>query len=89
MCDEEHLAAQMRRNSAEDLAVNLKRDIESFFTQKYATTSCHFQEVLPQGSDMARVDFTISRDSDFRRRYVGSAGYIDGHLTLGKVIRLM
>lgn len=89
MCDEEHLAAQLRRNSMEDLSVNLKRDIESFFAQKYATTSCHFQEVFPQGGEMAKVDFTVSRDSDFRRRYVGSAGYIDGHLTLGKVIRLM
>lgn len=89
MCDEEHIAAQLKRNSAEDLAVNLKRDIESFFAQKYATTSCSFQELLPQGSEMAKVDFTVSRDSDFRRRYVGNAGYIHGHLTLGKVIRLI
>ena len=89
MCDEEHIASKLRRNGEEDLVVNLKRDIESFFAQKYATTSCHFQELLPQESEMAKVDFTVSRDSDFRRRYVGSAGYVDGHLSLGKVIRLM
>lgn len=89
MCDEEHIAAKLKRNSGEDLIVNLKRDIESFFSQRYATTSCHFQTILAQGGETAKVDFTVSRDSDFRRRYVGSAAYIDGHLSLGKVIRLM
>lgn len=89
MCDENEIAAKLKRNRGEELIANLKRDIESFFSQKYDTTSCHFQLVVPQGDDMARVDFTVSRDRDFTRRYVGSAGYVDGHLSLGKVIRLM
>jgi hypothetical protein len=89
VCDEEHLASKLKRNSGEELTVNLKRDIESFFAQKYGTSSCHFQLLFPQGDDMAKVDFTVSRDRDFTRRYVGSAGYIDGHLSLGRVIRLM
>lgn len=88
MCDEEHIASALRRNAAEDLTSNLKRDIEAFFAQKYGASSCRFQNVTPQGDDMARVDFTVSRDSDFTRRYVGSAAYVDGHLSLGKVIRL-
>ena len=37
---------------------------------------------------MARIDFTVSRDSDFTRRYVGNAGYIDGHSSLARVVRL-
>lgn len=89
MCDEERMASKLKRISGEDLTTNLKRDIESFFAEKYGTSSCCFQLVVPQGDDMAKVDFTVSRDSDFTRRYVGSAGYVDGHLSLGEVIRLM
>lgn len=89
MCDEAHIAAKLKRRDGEDLVVNLKRDIEAFFAEKYATTSCSFHQLLPQESEMAKVDFTVSRDSDFRRRYIGKAGYIDGHLSLGQVIRLM
>jgi hypothetical protein len=89
MCDELHIAEQLKRNLGEDLATNLTRDIESFFAQKYGTSSCRFQRLVPQSEDMAQVDFTISRETEFTRRYVGSAGYIDGHLTMGKVIRLM
>ena len=89
MCDEEHIAAQLQRNPEEDLTANLTRDIEAFFAQKYGTSSCRFQRVVAQGEEMAQVDFTVSREPDFRRRYVGSAGYVDGHLSLGKVIRLM
>jgi hypothetical protein len=29
------------------------------------------------------------RDNEFTPRYVGNAGYIDDHLSLGQVIRLM
>ena len=89
MCDEEHIAAQLKRNSTEDLATNLTRDIEAFFAQKYGTSSCRFQRLVPQGENIAQVDFTVTRDSDFTRRYVGNIGYIDGHLSMGKVIRLM
>ena len=89
MCDEDHIAATLQRNHAQDLATNLKRDIEAFFAQKYGGSSCRFHLVAPQGEEMARVDFTVSRDSDFTRRYVGSVGYVDGHLSLGQVIRLM
>ena len=89
MCDEEQIAAKLKRNSGEDFVGNLKRDIEAFFAQKYSTSACRFQQILPEGGDMAKVDFTVSRGSDFHRRYIGSAGYIDGHLSLGKVIRLM
>jgi hypothetical protein len=89
MCDEDHIASMLKRNHSEDLTTNLKRDIEAFFALKYDTSCCRFQYVTPQGEDMARVDFTVSRDSDFTRRYVGSAGYVDDHLTLGQVIRLM
>lgn len=89
MCDEEEIAAKLKRNNSEELTANLKRDIESFFAQKYGTSSCRFQLVVPQGDEMAKVDFTVSRDSNFTRRYVGSAGYIDGHLSMGKIIRLM
>jgi hypothetical protein len=89
MCDEEQIASKLKRNNGEELTANLKRDIESFFAQKYGTSSCHFQLLAPQTDDMAKVDFTVSRNSDFTRRYVGSAGYVDGHLSLGKVIRLM
>lgn len=89
MCDEEHIAAQLKRNPAEELLVNLTRDIATFFEQKYGTSSCRFSRVVQQGEDMAQVDFTVSREREFTRRYVGSAGYVDGHLTLGKVIRLM
>lgn len=89
MCDEEEVATRLKRDSGEELTVNLKRDIETFFAQKYGTSACHFQLVVPQGDEMAKVDFTVSRNSDFNRRYVGSAGYVDGHLSLGKVIRLM
>lgn len=89
MCDEEHIAAKLKRNKEEDLVVNLKRDIEAFFAEKYATTSCDFHQLLAQEGEMAKVDFTIGRGSDFRRRYIGKAGYPDGHLSLGQVIRLM
>jgi hypothetical protein len=89
MCDEERIAAKLKRNEGEDLVVNLKRDIEVFFAEKYATTACLFHQLLPQEGEMAKVDFTVSRESDFRRRYIGKAGYVDGHLTLGQVIRLM
>lgn len=89
MCDEEHIAAKLKRNAGEDLIVNLKRDIEAFFAEKYATTSCHFHQLLAQEGEVAKVDFTVSRDSDFRRRYIGKAGYIDGHLSLGQIIRLI
>ena len=89
MCDEEHIGEQLRRNSGEDLTTNLTRDIEAFFVQKYGALSCRFQRMVPQGEDMAQVDFTVSRESEFTRRYVGSAGYVDGHLSLGKVIRLI
>ena len=89
MCDEEHIAAKLKRNQGEDLVVNLQRDIEAFFSEKYATTSCHFHQFLAQEDETAKVDFTVSRGSDFHRRYIGKAGYIDGHLSLGQVIRLM
>ena len=89
MCDEEHIAEQLKRTSGEDLTTNLARDIEAFFARKYGASSCCFQRMVPQGEDMAQVDFTVSRESEFTRRYVGSAGYIDDHLSLGKVIRLM
>jgi hypothetical protein len=89
MCDEEHIGEQLRRNSGEDLTTNLTRDIKAFFVQKYGALSCRFQRMVPQGEDMAQVDFTVSRESEFTRRYVGSAGYVDAHLSLGKVIRLM
>lgn len=89
MCDEEKIASQLKRKNGEELTVNLKRDIESFFAQKYGTTSCHFQLLFPREDEMAKVDFTVSRDNDFMRRYVGSAGYVDGHLSLGQVIRLI
>jgi hypothetical protein len=89
MCDEDHVASKLKRNHAEEFTVNLKRDIEAFFAEKYGTSSCRFQLVVPQGDEMARVDFTVSRDSDFMRRYVGKAGYVDSHLSLGQVIRLM
>ncbi len=89
MCDEDHVASMLKRNHSEDLTTNLKRDIEAFFAQKYNTSTCRFQYVTPQGDDTARVDFTVSRGSDFTRRYVGSAGYVDGHLSLGQVLRLM
>jgi hypothetical protein len=45
--------------------------------------------MVVQGDDMAQVDFTVSRGEEFTRRYVGNAGYVDGHLSLGQVIRLM
>lgn len=89
MCDEEQIAARLKRNIEEEFVVNLTRDIEAFFLQKYASSSCRFQQIVPQGDDMAKVDFTVSRGNDFLRRYVGNAGYIHGHLSLGKVIRLM
>lgn len=39
--------------------VNLTRDIEAFFAQKYGTSSCRFQRLVPQEVDMAQVDFTV------------------------------
>ena len=89
MCDEEQLTAKLKRNYAEELTANLTRDIEAFFVQKYGTLSCYFQRMVVQGADIAQVDFTVSRGNEFTRRYVGGAGYVDGHLSLGKVIRLM
>jgi hypothetical protein len=89
MCDEDHIASMLRRNYSEEFITNLKRDIEAFFAQKYGTSSCCFQYITPQGNEMARVDFTVAGGSNFTRRYVGSAGYVDGHLSLGQVIRLM
>lgn len=89
MCDEEQITAKLKRNHGEELAANLTRDIEAFFAQKYGMSSCYFQRMVVQGDDMAQVDFTVSRDNEFTRRYVGNAGYIDGHLSLGQVIRLM
>ena len=89
MCDEEHITKQLKRNARENLATNLTHDIEAFFAQKYEASSCCFQRLVPQDDDMAQVDFTVSRESEFTRRYIGNAGYVDGHLSLGKVIRLM
>ena len=88
MCDENQIAANLKRNREEDLITNLRRDLEYFFVQKYGTSSCQFHRVVPQQGEMAQVDFTVSRDSNFARRYVGSAGYVDGHLSLASVIRL-
>jgi hypothetical protein len=89
MCDEEHIALKLKRNNSEELTVNLARDIESFFAEKYSTTSCSFQYLIPTGNDLAKVDFTVSLSNAFTRRYVGSAGYTDGHLSLSNVVRLM
>jgi hypothetical protein len=89
MCDENQIASKLKRNSEEDFTSNLKRDIESFFAQKYGALSCQFQRLVPQQDEMAQVDFTVSRDSNFTRRYVGNAGYVEGHLSLARVIRLM
>ncbi len=89
MCDEEKIAAKLKRVSGEDLTTNLKHDIEAFFAEKYGTTSCEFRLVVPKEENKANVDFTVCRDSDFTRRYVGSAGYVDEHLSLAEVIRLM
>ena len=89
MRDEDHIATTLQRNHAQDLTTNLKRDIEAFFAQKYSGSSCRFHLVAPQGEEMGRVDFTVSRGSDFTRRYVSCAGYVDGHLSLGQAIRLM
>lgn len=89
MCDEERIAAQLRRNSGEEITASLKRDIEAFFTEKYGISCCDFRLLVPQSEDMARVDFTVQRGSDFTRRYVGTAGYVEGHLSLGKIVRLM
>lgn len=89
MCNEEQFTAKLKRNHGEELAANLARDIEAFFAHKYGTSSCHFQRLVVQGDDMAQVDFTVSRGNEFTRRYVGNAGYVDGHLSLGQVIRLM
>lgn len=89
MCDEEQIAATLRRSAGEEITTSLKRDIAAFFTQKYGISSCDFRLFIPQSEDMARVDFTVQSGSDFARRYVGTAGYVEGHLTLGKVIRLM
>ncbi len=88
MCDENQIAANLKRNRDEDLIANLRRDLEAFFVQKYGPSSCQFHRLLPQQGEMAQVDFTVSRESNFTRRYVGSAGYVDGHLSLAKVIRL-
>lgn len=89
MCDEEQFTEKLKRNRGEELTANLTRDIEAFFAQKYGTSSCRFQRLVVQGDDMAQVDFTVSRSTDFTRRYVGNAGYVDGHLSLGQIIRLM
>jgi hypothetical protein len=89
MCDENQIASKLKRNSEEDFTANLKRDIESFFAQKYGTLSCQFHRLVAQQEEMAQVDFTVSGDSNFSRRYVGNAGYVDGHLSLARVIRLM
>jgi hypothetical protein len=88
MCDEDKIASKLKRINGEDLTTNLKRDIEAFFAEKYATSSCNFQLLAPQEEHKAKVDFTVSRGSDFSRRYVGSAGYVDDHLSLAEVIRL-
>ena len=88
MCDENQIAANLKRNGEEDLITNLRRDLESFFVQKYGTLSCQFHRIVAQQGEMAQVDFTVSRDSNFTRRYAGSAGYVDGHLSLARVIRL-
>ena len=69
--------------------MNLAQDITSFFAQKYGTSSCAFRQITSLGEEMARVDFTVSRGSDFNRRYFGDAGYVDGHLSLAKVLRLI
>jgi len=89
MCDEEQFTAKLKRNSGEELTANLTRDIEAFFAHKYGTSSCRFQRLAVQGDDLAQVDFTVSRGNEFSRRFVGNAGYVDGHLSLGQVIRLM
>lgn len=89
MCDEEQFTEKLKRNRGEELTANLTRDIEAFFAHKYGTSSCRFQRLVVQGDDMAQVDFTVSRSTDFTRRYVGNAGYVDGHLSLGQIIRLM
>jgi hypothetical protein len=89
MCDEEQFTAKFKRNCGEELTANLTRDIEAFFAHKYGTSSCRFQRVVALGDDMAQVDFTVSHGSEFTRRYMGNAGYVDGHLSLARVIRLM
>ena len=89
MCDEEQIASKLKRNRSEELEANLRRDLETFFAHKDATSSCHFHLLTLQGNEMARVDFTVSRNGAPPRRYVGNAGYVDGALSLGGVIRLL
>jgi len=88
MCDEEEIAYKLKRVGGEDLTTNLKRDIETFFQQKYGPLSFQYHHLLPSGNDKAKVDVTINGDNDFMRRYVGAVSYVDGHLSLQNVVRL-
>ena len=87
MCEEE-LSSTLKRISGEDLAANLQRDLESFFEQKYGPLTFQFHALVPQENDMARIDLSLNGENKFMRRYVGTAGYVDGHLTMQRVIRL-
>ena len=87
MCEEE-LSSTLKRVSEEDLVTNLQRDLASFFEQKYGPLTFQFHSLVPQEHDMARIDLTLNGENKFMRRYVGSAGYMDGHLTMQRVLRL-
>jgi hypothetical protein len=75
--------------SEEAFSAQFRQDLQEFFARKYGTTSCQFHLFEMQESDSARVDFTVSNDKDFQRRYVGTAYYAeDGELAMDKIIRL-
>lgn len=75
--------------SEETLSVRFRQDIQEFFARKYGATSCQFQMCELENNGSARVDFTVSNDNGFQRRYVGTAYYTgDGELAMDKIIRL-
>ncbi|GAC1651352.1 MAG: hypothetical protein NVS4B12_22060 [Ktedonobacteraceae bacterium] len=80
--------ARKGMHMVEGTVLSLKETLEAFFQKKYGPVSFHYHQFVPQGDNRAKVDFTVSGENSFRRRYVGSAIITNSHLSTEELVRL-
>jgi glutathione peroxidase-family protein len=60
----------------------LKQDIQQLCEEKYGQVFVVFDQLVPEGENVAAVRFTVSDQHGFITRHYGKAGYHDQHLWL-------